>query len=92
MGAHSGSYDSHDDDCRCVFGGRMYCNRNGNCWSCCGACKQDSQCTGSSQHPTACMHPIFFDTIASYQDGRPVYKSNEEIERIYEDWLRSGRT
>lgn len=78
---HTGSWDSHDDDCQCGLGSR-HCNRGSACWSCCGACKQDSECTGTRLHPTHWSHPKHGQTVAGYSGGWPTYKSNEEIRRI----------
>ena len=86
---HSGSWNYHDDDCRCVEAG-FYCNRDGSCWSCCGACKQGSECTAPEQHPTHWNHPCFSATIAGYNGARPVFKSNEEIARIFAAWRAQG--
>jgi hypothetical protein len=87
---HSGSYLYHDDDCRCVEGG-MYCNRDGRCWSCCGACKQDSECTAPEMHPTYPDHACFGATISEYRGSRPQYRSNAEIARIFAEWKAARR-
>jgi hypothetical protein len=78
---HTGSYSYHDDDCWCMMGDN-YCNRDGFVWSCCGACKKDSECSGAIMHPTYWKHPKFSQTVKEYANGKPVYKSNEEIRKI----------
>jgi len=79
---HTGNYEYHDDDCWCVLG-RPYCNRDGFVWSCCGACKEDSDCSGSKMHPTYWKHPEFNKTIDKFDaSSKPIFKSNEEIRKI----------
>lgn len=78
---HSGTYDYHDDDCWCVMGGG-YCNRDGFVWSCCGATKKDSECSGDKMHPTYWNHPKFLKTISDSKNKHSVYKSNKEIRQI----------
>lgn len=79
---HTGKYQYHDDDCWCVMGNN-YCNRGGGVWSCCGACKKDSECSGDKMHPTYWNHPKFSQTVDGYNDNySPAYKSNEEIRKI----------
>jgi hypothetical protein len=78
---HTGSWDYHDDDCRCTIA-NPYCNRDGHVWSCCGACKEDSECSAPHMHPTYWSHPKFTETISGYKGMRPVYKTNEEIREI----------
>ncbi len=82
MATHTGSFDYHEDDCRCVEGGR-HCNRDASCWSCCGACKEDSECSGTRLHPTHWQHPRFQQTVSGF-DGRhrPTFKSNEAIRAL----------
>lgn len=48
---HTGTWDYHDDDCMCGAYGR-HCNRDGHVWSCCGACREDTECTAPELHPT----------------------------------------
>jgi hypothetical protein len=78
-------YGYHDDDCRCAEAD-MYCNRDGGCWTCCGAAKEDSECTAPETHPTNPSHPIFWQTVAGTRDTRAVYRSNEEIAELYRKW------
>ncbi len=87
--AHTGAFEHHDDDCRCVEAD-LYCNRDGQCWSCCGAAKEDSDCTAPEMHPTNPNHPLFARTVAGYRDVRPFYKSNEEIAALLQRW-KTGR-
>lgn len=82
---HAGRYTYHDDDCRCVEGG-LYCNRDGSCWSCCGACKEDSDCTAPEMHPTNPSHPLFFQTTAGTKNLRFEFKPNEEIAALFQNW------
>lgn len=50
---HTGTFDYHDDDCRCAFHG-SFCNRYGHCWSCCGSIFDGTTgCTGGSAHYSA---------------------------------------
>lgn len=87
---HGGEYRYHDDDCRCVEGDQ-FCNRDGRCWSCCGAAKEDSVCTAPALHPTSPSHPCFMQTVARYDGPRtPVFRSNEEIARILEVFRNGG--
>lgn len=80
---HDGAYLYHDDDCRCTDGGITYCNRDGHVWSCCGACKEASECTAPRRHPTHWQHPKHAETIADHRpSGRPIYKTNVEIRQI----------
>lgn len=80
---HSGTWRYHDDDCWCVMGDNQYCNRDGYVWSCCGACKEDSECSGEKMHPTYWNHPKFSQTVEGYNDSyKPIYKSNEDIRKI----------
>lgn len=82
MAQHSGRWIYHDDDCLC--GGP--CNRNAYVWSCCGACKEDSECSGKQLHPTHWSHPKFFKTTSGYNShGRPNYLSNAEIRALAPD-------
>lgn len=76
--SHAGSWSYHPDDCRCVEADR-HCNRDGHCWSCCGACKEDSECTAPILHPTHWSHPRYAATVARYERHWPVFRSNEEI-------------
>lgn len=78
---HTGVWNYHDDDCRCVEGG-LHCNRDGWVWSCCGACKHESECSAPNLHPTHWNHPKFTETQAGYDGLRPRYRSNEEIRRL----------
>ncbi len=78
---HSGTYRYHDDDCMCVMGQR-YCNRDGSVWSCCGACKEDSECTAPRTHPTYWDHAKFRQTVSGYEGVRPTFKSDAEIRAI----------
>jgi len=86
---HSGEWSYHDDDCWCVMGGRKYCNRDGYVWSCCGACKEDSECSAPKAHPTHWSHPKFSSTVKGYSGTKPVYKTNEEIRSIAPDAFQS---
>lgn len=79
--AHTGVWSYHDDDCRCVEGG-LHCNRDDFVWSCCGACKKDSECSGAKLHPTHWSHPRYGETYDVHAGSRPAYRSNEEIRRI----------
>jgi hypothetical protein len=36
----------------------------------------------SKMHPTYWKHPKFSQTVKEYANGKPVYKSNEEIRKI----------
>lgn len=56
---HTGIWSYHDDDCRCGFF-NSYCNRNGYCWSCCGATSEFSSCSHSDSHPTAVTYSTGF--------------------------------
>ena len=49
---HFGTWDYHDDDCRCMLADDMWCNRDGRCWSCCGAVVEKSTCArkGNKHH------------------------------------------
>ncbi len=87
---HSGDFKYHDDDCRCGEVGR-YCARDTSCWSCCGACKEDSACTEPETHPTFWQHPCHGQTVERYQGVWPVYRSNEEIAKIYEEWKKRAQ-
>ena len=79
MAEHRGSWRAHDDDCWC--GNR--CNRGGHTWDCCGAAKQDSECTGGdAMHPTCPNHPKFRQTVAGYEGNRPTYVSNARIRAL----------
>lgn len=79
---HSGKWEYHDDDCWCIMG-RDFCNRDGHVWSCCGACKKDSDCSAPNTHPTYWNHKKHTQTIDRYNsDHRPIYKSNKEIRKI----------
>lgn len=80
--SHTGSWRYHDDDCRCTWVER-YCNRDGWVWSCCGACQEDSDCTGTVMHPTHWSHPASSQTIAHWVRGRPVYKSKEALRDLF---------
>ncbi len=75
---HRGSYDFHDDDCRCSMV-NDYCNRGGRVWSCCGACKEDSDCSAPNMHPTFWQHPLHGSTVAGFRGVWPTYVSNAEI-------------
>lgn len=75
---HTGTWRYHDDDCRCGWYDG-YCNRDGNIWSCCGACKQHSDCAAPNTHPTFWSHPRHAATVAGYRNNWPFYKSNAEI-------------
>ncbi|KAL0481727.1 hypothetical protein AKO1_010397 [Acrasis kona] len=45
---HTGEFNYHDDDCMCAG----WCNRDRSIWSCCGACVEDSYCSGEDKHYT----------------------------------------
>lgn len=79
--AHAGSWGSHDDDCWCAMAGG-YCNRGGWVWSCCGACKEDSECSAPRMHPTHWQHPKHGQTTAGYRGVWPVYRSDAEIRAL----------
>jgi hypothetical protein len=80
---HTGVWSRHDDDCRCIDGGIPYCNRDGWVWSCCGACKQQSECSAPNMHPTYWNHPKFSQTHVSYDERlRPEYLPDEELRRL----------
>ena len=79
---HTGSFDYHDDDCLCVMGG-AYCNRDGYVWSCCGSCKEHSDCSRPETHPTYWNHPLSSATHSGeWVNHRPLYKSNTEIRAL----------
>lgn len=78
---HSGSYEYHDDDCMCVMGGN-YCNRDGKVWSCCGACKEKSECSAPRLHPTHWSHPKHSQTVSGHRGAWPIYRSDPEIRAI----------
>ena len=81
MGEHRGDYEYHDDDCWCIMG-RPLCNRGGHGWSCCGACKEDFECSAPHTHPTYWNHAKHARTIARYERRQPVYKSDDEIRAL----------
>lgn len=82
MTAHRGEYGYHADDCLCGGYG-YYCNRNGRVWSCCGSCKEDSDCSAPHMHPTYWNHPMCSTTIAGHERNWPVYKTNEAIRALF---------
>jgi hypothetical protein len=87
--AHHGAWSHHDDDCRCgEFD--LHCNRDGFVWSCCGACKQDSECSGAALHPTHWRHPKSGQTHSGWEGVRPTYKSDAEIRAIAPEAFRSN--
>ncbi|MCB9564660.1 MAG: hypothetical protein H6708_30105 [Kofleriaceae bacterium] len=79
---HTGHWQFHDDDCRCVEGDLPYCNRGGAVWSCCGACKEHSECTAPAMHPTYWNHPWHGKTISGWAGVWPTYKRNAEIRAL----------
>ncbi|MCB9688627.1 MAG: hypothetical protein H6738_24830 [Alphaproteobacteria bacterium] len=79
---HRGAWLYHDDDCRCTWGGDSYCNRDGHTWTCCGACKEHSDCTEPAMHPTYWQHPLHGRTVAGWNGVWPRYKSNAEIRAL----------
>lgn len=79
---HSGDWLYHDDDCLCGAYTDAYCNRGGYCWSCCGACAEDSECSAPRLHPTHWSHFRHHETIASWSNHRPVYRSAQEIRAL----------
>ena len=82
MKQHTGHYEYHHDDCRCVEFG-FYCARDCSIWSCCGAGKKDSECSAPRTHPTYWTHPKHGLTVAGYGPSHhPRYKSNEEIRAV----------
>ena len=86
---HSGVWDYHDDDCRCTEGGIRFCNRDGRVWSCCGACKEDSECTAPRMHPTYWGHPKASQTHARHWNGPwPTYKSDVAIRAVAPELFR----
>ncbi len=79
---HTGKWEYHDDDCWCVLGNN-YCNRDDWVWSCCGACKKDSDCSGKNMHPTYWKHDKFPYTIKKAgENGSTTFVSNEKIKKI----------
>lgn len=78
---HTGSYDYHHDDCRCSEAD-LYCNRDGRVWSCCGACKEHSDCTAPATHPTFWRHPLHGATVSGFRGVWPTYRSNAEIRAL----------
>lgn len=78
---HAGTWRQHDDDCWCVMGGR-YCNRGGYVWSCCGSCKERSDCSAPHKHPTYWDHPKSSGTHRGYEGAWPRYVSNAEIRAL----------
>jgi hypothetical protein len=63
----------------------MYCNRDGRVWSCCGACKEHSDCTAPATHPTYWNHPLVAATHSGeWVNNWPLYKSNAEIRKLLE--------
>lgn len=85
---HTGKFRYHDDDCMCGAYG-SYCNRDGYVWSCCGACKQHSDCTGNSMHPTYWNHSQVSKTMnGDFSNNKPLYKSNAEIRKLFPDLFR----
>ena len=79
---HTGTWRYHDDDCRCSWAD-LYCTRDGFCWSCCGASKEDSECSAAKMHPTHWQHRGHRRTVAGYEGVWPVYKDNEEIKDLF---------
>jgi hypothetical protein len=80
---HTGTWSYHDDDCWCVMaGGDRYCNRGGSVWSCCGSCKEASECSKPHLHPTYWSHPKSSQTHAGYAGNWPTYKSDAEIRAV----------
>lgn len=75
MRPHSGEWQYHDDDCLCGSYTDAFCNRGGHCWSCCGACAQESECSAPRKHPTHWSHPRHAETIAGWRNHWPVYKT-----------------
>jgi len=75
---HTGSWEYHVDDCRCTEAD-LYCNRDGWIWSCCGSCKEHSDCTSDRKHPTHWSHPRVSATISGFENNWPKHKSNKEI-------------
>lgn len=78
---HKGTWSYHDDDCRCGWYD-MYCNRDGWVWSCCGSCKEHSDCSAPHMHPTHWQHFKATDTHAGWKGIRPTYRSNAEIRAL----------
>lgn len=76
---HSGHWQHHEDDCLCGAYTGAYCNRGAWIWSCCGACAEKSECTAPALHPTHWSHQRFEETVLGYVDGRPSYRSPEEL-------------
>ena len=80
---HNGEYNYHDDDCMCTMAD-LYCNRDGHVWSCCGACKEHSDCSGDTMHPTYWHHPQTSKTHSGeFENYKPLYKSNAEIRVLF---------
>lgn len=82
--AHAGQYEYHDDDCRCSMAD-LFCNRDGQVWSCCGACKEHSDCSAPNTHPTYWQHPLHGAMIAEFAGVRPTYRTNAEIRALATD-------
>jgi hypothetical protein len=79
---HGGQWSYHPDDCLCGVYGDGYCNRDGHCWSCCGAGAEDSDCTAPQMHPTHWAHPLHSQTIAGWRNHWPVYRSRDDLRAL----------
>jgi hypothetical protein len=78
---HTGTWRYHDDDCRCTWV-NPYCNRDGWVWSCCGACKEKSDCSAPHKHPTYWTHPKSSACNTGYKNNWPVHRTNAEIRAV----------
>lgn len=87
---HTGSYEFHDDDCRCTMA-LPYCNRGGWVWSCCGATKKHSDCSGAQTDPTYWSHPKCGATVDHWENHWPVHKSNAEIRAVAPECFEEDR-
>ncbi len=79
---HQGHWQYHDDDCLCGSYTSAYCNRGGWCWSCCGACAEDSECSAPLLHPTHWSHPRNPETVLRYVNHWPVHRSPAELRAL----------
>lgn len=88
---HTGRWLEHDDDCWCVAGSTPeapnYCNRGGFAWTCCGAYKEDSDCSRPRMHPTYDSHPRRREA-QTWEGSRSVYRTNAEIRELDPDAFR----
>jgi len=79
---HTGDWQYHDDDCLCGSYTGAHCNRGGHCWSCCGACAEESECSAPRLHPTHWSHPRHHETVLRYQNHWPVYRSAADLRAL----------